>query len=464
MRSRTFTAVIVAAAVAFPFRAAAAADSNEVTLLRVFLTDGTSLVSYGEPARVNDRVVFSMPTTSTPNPPLHLVNLPIAKVDWDRTSRYATTARASHYVATQAESDYAALSSDVAAILNEVAITAEPAQRVAIVQRARRTLADWPQSHYNYRAAEVRQLLGMLDEAIADLQASRIPGGFSLSLSAFSDPPAIVEPLLPPPADARESIEQVLSAAHAVDMSAERTSLLATAVAEIDRAKGSLPAAWAAAARADARAEIAAELKLDRAYQSLSARMMLLANRRASLADVRGVERVVRAIELNDAALGAKRPDAINALIQAVQAKLDAARQLQLARDRFALRAPVLMRYRVDIQGPIDLFAQLKPPLEAVKALSGSTPASLDAIDHGASRMLALASSISPPPELAAAHALLISAIQLAGNAARIRREAILAGDMSRAWDASSAAAGALMLGARARADIQTLLKPPQLR
>ncbi len=35
---------------------------------------------------------------------------------------------------------------------------------------------------------------------------------------------------------------------------------------------------------------------------------------------------------------------------------------------------------------------------------------------------------------------------------------------MTRAWDASSAAAGALMLGARARADIQALLRPPQLR
>ena len=78
-----------------PVGAAAAAGPDDVTLLRVFLTDGTSLVSYGEPARVADRVIFSMPTATTPNPPLHLVNLPIARVDWDRTNRYATTARAS---------------------------------------------------------------------------------------------------------------------------------------------------------------------------------------------------------------------------------------------------------------------------------------------------------------------------------------------------------------------------------
>jgi hypothetical protein len=463
MRSRTLAAVFVAAAVLIPV-GAAAADGDAVTLLRVFLTDGTSLVSFGEPARVNDRVVFSMPTAITPNPPLHLVDLPLARVDWDRTSRYAATARASHYIATQAESDYAALSNDVAATLNEVTSTAEPSQRLAIVQRARQTLADWPQTHYNYRAAEVRQLLGLLDDAIADLQAARSPGRFSLNLTAFTDPPSIVEPLLPPPSTPRDAIEQVLTAARSVDASADRTSLLATAVAAIDRDKASLPAAWAASARADATAEIAKDVSLDRTYQSLSARMMALANRRARYADVRGIERVVRAIQQRDAALGGKRPDAVASLIAAVEEKLDAARQLQLARDHYALREPELTRYRVEIRTPMDLFAQLKPSLEAVKGLSGSAPATLNALQRNVARILKLASAIAPPEELASAHALLISAVQLAGNAAQIRREATLTRNMPRAWDASSAAAGALMLGARARADILSLLKPPQLR
>jgi hypothetical protein len=306
MHSRTLAAVVCAAAVVIPLRVAAAA-ADEATLLRVFLTDGTSLISYGEPARVNDRVIFSMPTATTPNPPLHLVNLPAGRVDWDRTSRYAITARASHYVETQAENDYAALSNDVASTLNEVAQSADPSQRLAIVQRARQTLADWPQTHYNYRAAEVRQLLGMLDEAIADLQAARGLGRFALTLSAYSDPLAIVEPLLPPP-DAQQAIEQVLTAARAVDMSAERTSLLATAVAAIDREKAALPAGWAAITRAETQAEIAKELKLDRSYQTLTARMMTLANRRTKQADVRGLERVVRAIHQRDAPSGRSDP------------------------------------------------------------------------------------------------------------------------------------------------------------
>jgi hypothetical protein len=460
MRTRTLAAVVLAAAMVVPLGAA----PDEATLLRVFLTDGTSLVSYGEPARVNDRVIFSMPTETIPNPPLHLVNLPIARVDWDRTSRYAATARASHYVATQAESDYAALSNDVAATLNDIATTAAPSQRLAIVQRARKTLADWPESHYNYRAAEVRQMLGLLDEAIADLEASKTPGRYSLSLSAFTDPPAIVEPLLPAPATPQEAIQQVLTAARIVDVSAERTSLLATAVSIIDREKASLPADWAAATRADAQAQIAKELKTDRTYQSLASRMMVLANRRAALADVQGIERVVTAIHRWDEALGEQRPDAVNSLIAAVEAKLDAARRLQLARDHYALRLPVLTQYRVAMRAPMDLFAQLGPSLEAVKALSGSAPGTLNWIQRTVAQILLVASSVAPPEEFAAAHALLISAAQLAGNAAEIRRQATMASDMTRAWDASSAAAGALMLGARAQSDIKNLLKLPQLR
>ena len=98
----------------------------------------------------------------------------------------------------------------------------------------------------------------------------------------------------------------------------------------------------------------------------------------------------------------------------------------------------------------------IKPELER--------PIALVTIDRVAAQILKLSAAVPPPDELAAAHALLVSAVQLAGNAASIRRQAILAGDMARAWDASSAAAGALMLGARARADIQTLVRQPQLR
>jgi len=44
----------LAAALLFA-RGTPAMAADDVTLLRVFLTDGSALVSYGEPARIGDR-------------------------------------------------------------------------------------------------------------------------------------------------------------------------------------------------------------------------------------------------------------------------------------------------------------------------------------------------------------------------------------------------------------------------
>jgi hypothetical protein len=442
---------------------AAIAAADDATLLRVFLKDGSSLVSYGEPARVEDRVIFSMPTAATPNPPLHLVNLSAERVDWDRTDRYASTARATRYIETRAELDYAALSNTIADALNDVTRTPDPAQRLAIVEKARRTLAAWPEHHYNYRLGEVRQMLGMLDEAIADLRASAGARRFDLTLSASIDPLTIPEPLLPPPSP-KEAIEAVLTAARVVDSSVERSSLLATALVGLERDKNELPAEWLEKTRTETKAAIALETKRDLSYSTFSASTMVTAGHRARLADVRGLERLLERIQVRDAALGGHRPETVNALVAAVQERLDAARRLQLARDRWTMLQPAYRQYNVAIQQPIDLFAQLKPSLENIKSLAGSTPGSLTAIELAAAQILKLAAAIVPPDEFTAAHALLVSAVQLANQSAQVRRQATLAGDMARAWDASSAAAGALMLGARARSDIQTLLRPPQLK
>jgi hypothetical protein len=106
----------------------------------------------------------------------------------------------------------------------------------------------------------------------------------------------------------------------------------------------------------------------------------------------------------------------------------------------------------------------MQPALEQIQSLAGNTPESLTLLQSAALQALAQAGTIAPPDEFRQAHALLVSAAQMASNAARIREEATLAGDIARAWDASSAAAGALMLAARARTDMQSLLRPPQLR
>lgn len=462
MFNRGLAAAFAAALCVLAGRSAAADDAQ--AMLRVFLTDGSALVSFGEPARVGDRIVFSMPTAVGPKAPMHLVSIPAARVDWDRTNRYTVSARATRYLETQAETDYAALSNDISQTLSEVALAKDSTQRLALAERARKTLAEWPASHYNYRQNEVRQMLAMLDEAIADLRVVATPGRFDLTLTAFVEPPPVPhEPVLPPPT-AKELVEQTRMVARLVDSSAERTALLSSVVATVVREKAALPADFVKATRTEAETQLFKEKRVDRLYQRLARAIMPVANRQARAGNVRSLEALLRRIDHRDRALGAKRPEAVASLVSAVQAKLDAARQLQLARDRWQLRAADYRQYKAAMARPMELLAQLKRPLENIKALSGSTAAGLNALHQASTRITALANAVAPPAELVGAHALLVSAAQLAANAAQIRREAALAGDMARAWDASSAAAGALMLVDRAKSDIQSVIRPPQLK
>jgi len=437
---------------------------QEAPLFRVFLKDGTTLVSYGELARVADRVVFSMPTSaSMDNPNLHLVDIASDRVDWARTTSYAESARATRYLETRAETDYTRLTTDIAQAINDVALATNPARRLAIVESARRRLADWSPNHYNYKQSDVRQMIDMLDEVIADLRAKGGAQRFDLNLVAKADaPPPHLEPLLPAPGP-QETIEQTLTAAALTDSPAERTSLYAVAVAAIDRDTESLSIKWAVEKRALATAAIARELEIDRVYRRLEVQMVALADQRARAADVRGVQRVVQQVKDGDDALGGYRPDAVNAILASVEERLDAARRLRLERDRWAIRLPELRAYRDAMSGSIQKLTRLKTPLEDIKGLTGSGPDALGSILKITAEIQNTANTVHPPDEFQNLHSLVMSSALLAQNAAKLRREAALTGDMARAWDASSAAAGALMLSDRVLTEIQTAFRLPQL-
>jgi len=440
------------------------AADDQAMLLRVFLKDGTSLVSYGEPARVDDRVVFSMPTSSSlADPELQLINLSVSHVDWERTERYAESARSDRYMATQADAHYAMLTAEVGQALNDITQTTDPLKRLEIVERARKTLADWPAAHFNYKLAEINQMLGMLDEAIAELRAAAGVGRFDLNLVAStSAAPSGREAMLPPPLP-RELIESTLTASRLSDSSTERVTLMSSAMAMIERSADVLPSDWRTETRKATAARIAFEIQTDRTYQTFSDRMLSTATARARSADVRGLQRLLLDIKERDKAMGEQRPEVVNALVESIEAKLDAARELRLARDRWELREADFRKYQQSVTTPMERFDQLKAALEDIKALAGSSPFALGSLEKGARQMLQSMAQIAPPAEFQAAHALLVSAAQMADNAAKIRREAALTGSMSRAWDASAAAAGALMLTASARSEMQSLLQIPQL-
>jgi len=436
------------------------ADTN---LFRVFLKDGRTLVSYGEVARVEDQLVFSMPVNpSSAESDLQLVNLPVDRVDMDRTSRYAESVHASRYVATRAATDYALVSNDVAQALNAVAGAPDPMKRLAIVERARKTLADWPAAHYNYKQDEIKQTLAMLDEAIAELRVAAGSTRFDLTLVSASAEPPPLEPLMPAPT-AQEAIAELVNAADLAESAPERVSLWDAALTSLQRDADTLAPEWAAATTAAVSAKITRERTTDAAYQALTTSTLTQAKARARTADVRGLQQLLDLIHARDRALGAKRPEAVAALVDSVQVELDAARRLQLARDQWALRVPAYRQYRASIASSVSRFADLKKPLEDIKALAGSSPFALSSVEVAVAVIRANLAVASPPEELKEVSSLLVSAAELADRAAVVRREAALTTSMTRAWDASAAAAGSLMLAARALDELKAALEMPQL-
>jgi hypothetical protein len=438
----------------------AGASDGDAVLYRIFLRDGSTVVSYGEFARVADRVVFSIPMgEDRAAPSLQLVSIPEATVDWEKTDRYSEAARAHRYAETRGEADFTLLSREVTRVLNEVALTDDPGRRVALADYARKQLARWPLVNYGYRASDVAQLSGLLDELVSDLRVAAGHSRFDLSLVANTVPPAYV-PLLPNPG-LRETIEQAFIVAGVTPEPAERSSLFRAILKTLEPQPEDV--AWVSAIRARAVAELSAEQRTDERYKELSSRALDAAAKRVRKADIRAIEALIRDVLKTDASLGHRRPHETAALLTALDGHLNEARRLRLARDAWNLRAPVLRTYRRDSGPAIGQLRRSKKWLEEIRQLAGPSPQSLERLAERLDRGWRELHSLTPPPELKAAHEMLDAAYQMAARAGASRRAAVSANDMNLAWQASSAAAGALMLLDRARADLIRLSDPPRI-
>ncbi len=444
----------------------------EAVLYRVFLRDGSTLVSYGDYARVGDRVVLSVPIGEGDQPQLQLVTITEASVDWQLTDRYAEAARANRYADTRGEDDFNLLSGEVARALNEVALTTDPAKRVALADRARQQLADWPTAHYGYRASDVAQLSTLLDEVVSELRVAAGQSRFDLKLVA----PTVTAPameMLPTPT-MRESIELAFTAARVAAEPAERVSMLEAIVRTLssrppddpnfDPATAAAKTEWVSLAMARASGELASEKQVDRAYAQLAARALSQAADRARRADVRALDSLVQSVLKADAKMGRARPNDVAALLVAVDAQKSAAQRLRLARDAWALRSNAVNEYRRQLGSPLDRLTRSKRWLEDVRELAGPAPNAITQLEERATvagRELAM---VKPPVGLEAAHGMLNTASGLAVRAATARRRAVTSGDMPAAWEASSAASGALMMLERAGEELKRLTERPQLR
>jgi hypothetical protein len=430
-------------------------------LFRVFLADGRVLSSYGEWARIDDRVIFSMPAQLSRDPvELHLVSIPAQRVDWPRTERYAESVRAAAYAASRGDADFAAFSGEVARTLNDVAKIKDPRVRLATAERARQKLADWPASHYGYRIGEVREALGVLDEVIAQLRVAVGITQFDLSLSAnapLGEPPP---PPLPPPTDA-ELVEQFVAAASITDTPSERVGLLQTVMRLIDRAIGLMPAEWASRMRTVVGGDLEREQRTEKAYEDLRTRSLDEAARLAARGKTSDIERLRETIKDEDRRLGGQRPGEIAALLATIDAQSTTAVETREAREQWEKRAPAFRKYRRSTNGAFKVFTSATIALEEVKSMSGPPTHTIAPLTKKLAQANKSFAKVVPPNELATPHALIASAWELADNAFKLRLEAVQSNNVDIAQRASSAAAGALMLYQRARADQLNAMEPP---
>ena len=429
----------------------------EPSVFHLFLLDGTAIATLGEFARVGDRVVFTLPISATRE---ILGSLPAAHVNWERTNRHTESVRAAQYASSRGDADFAAMSGMVARTLSDITITPGAAAQLELAERARRTLAEWPRRHYNYRADEVRQTLSLLDEVVAGLRAAAGRTSFDVSFVANTLPPP-VEPVLPRPT-LQESIDHALRLSDLAASAAERTMLLRAVGESLREHAGALPAAWVSVTRARAMKALEVERRVDRSYAALTARAMKAIDRPARVGDVRALVRLRSRVVQRDRALGSKRPGELESLLAAIDQQLDAARRMTLARDRFAARLPAVRQFREAVTPFVTVLERGRPALADIKALAGPAAERLSTFVTLLGRHRSALRLLPVPDEAKAAHASLTSALQLAETAARYRQRAIAGNDMRLAWDASAAAAGALLLLERARADIAGLLERPQ--
>jgi hypothetical protein len=241
-------------------------------------------------------------------------------------------------------------------------------------------------------------------------------------------------------------------------------ALLQAALGLIGEVGATLSAADTALLRRNAEQLVRAELTADRRYAELSRRLLGEAARAAERADGRAVDRLISRLPEEDARLGRTRPQVVEALNTTLQNRLSDARRLRLLRDQWALRRPTYRQYQQRVDSSMLLLAKSTAALEAIRALEGPHPERLVALRTqlrgGAERL----SRMHTPDYLRDVHDRLIGAWRFAENATTARFNAVSMADSSAAWEASSSAAGALMMLSRVQQDLQALLSPPRLQ
>ena len=422
---------------------------------RVFLRDGQAVPSLGEAVIVDGRVVFTLLVSGTAGrSELQLMSLPASSVDVDRTNRYAESMRAALYAATRGEADYAAVTEEVQRALEHLKGVEDPRKRLELAEEARRRLITWSEGHFRYRAGDIRELLSLFDEVIAELRVAAGETQVSIDLRSGPADPVHERIVAAPPL--RESIALALSAARAADVSEDRMAVLRSLTRLLDR-EGT-----AEDVRITVSEELKAELAAEGAYVSLSSDAIAAADTAMKKGDVEGVSAVRATVLARDRALGERRPQQIAALLATLEAKLEATRTHRLALEHYAYVRRDLFAYEQRIRPALSTLEGLKSVIVFIRDMKSMAFERLERANKRLQWLATDLATIKPPPDLAQVHGTLVSAVHMAVQAAARRRLAVVAIDMNLAREASTAAAGAELLILQSRELLVKSLFPPK--
>ncbi|HTV03415.1 MAG TPA: hypothetical protein VMF13_22885, partial [Luteitalea sp.] len=390
------------------------------------------------------------------------VSLPARDVDWRRTQTYAESLRQAQFEQAGGARAYAAFTEEVAATLRDVSLIVDPLERIRRLEAARARLAQWPAAHHGYRADDVAQTLSVVDDLLNGMRAAAGQKTFDLTLtsSTASVSPA-APPTLPPPT-LQDVIAQALGLAPRLDDPADRLALLESAAAMLKSAP-SLERRWARQQRRDVERQIRREHGVSRTYARLRDWMLEKSAALLAVADVRGLMRVRETLVERDVRLDRQRPAEVASLLATLDVRLDAARRHRLLLERWEERRPALERYAASVARHLPIDGPLPRALDEIRALAGPEPTLLAQAEGQLAGARADAGVIATPDEAKQVQGLWTSAMQLATRALQSRRAAVRSGQMPQAWEASAAAAGALMLLQQLRTEVPQLTRPPSL-
>lgn len=427
-------------------------------VFRIFLRDGRVLSSYGEFAQVDADLVFVVAQGQKGGVQTHdLITVPVAVVDMERTTAYASALRMAEYAALRGEREYQALIADITRAIDALEASDDKDRRLGIALVARRRLLAWPADHFGYRAAELRQIVSIFDDVILDLQAATGTSQFSIDLVASVAPPPPV-PLMAAPTPA-ETVAMALVAAATTDVGVEKLALLRSA----HRVAESLPDADAGL-RSEVARLLDEETAADAAYRSLLREALTRADAAVRQGRPAVIRRLILDVESRDATLGHRRPRDVAATLRTLWSESGLAVDQQLAFERWALVKNQLRAYEARVRSAHRAWTRHASTLLAIRSGQPVSPGKLDAAARDFGELDRVLVSLRPPDELLEANGIFRSAVQLVQHGLLLGQRLAVAPNAELSRNASSAVTGADLLHNAGVRSLANALKPRRVR